>query len=97
MFVLPNPELSDLPAAAAFGPDSLVVAGSVLDEDENATHARMWVPRLALDGAHLSPAIICSSDTAEAEAARRPRSPTAYIATSRLIRPILPAKPLSPG
>ncbi|MCY0987245.1 hypothetical protein OV203_08930 [Nannocystis sp. ILAH1] len=48
-FVLPNPELSDLPAAAAFGPDFLVVAGSVLDEVEDATHGRMWVRRLALD------------------------------------------------
>ncbi|MFY0539889.1 DUF4215 domain-containing protein [Nannocystis pusilla] len=48
VFVLPNPELSDLPAAAAFGPDFLVVAGSVFDE-QDTTHARMWVRRLALD------------------------------------------------
>ncbi|PCC73031.1 Myxococcus cysteine-rich repeat-containing protein [Nannocystis exedens] len=49
VFALTNPDLFDLPVAGAFGPDFLVVAGQVLDEVEDTTHARMWVRRLALD------------------------------------------------
>lgn len=49
-FPAAQPSMADFAAAAAFGPDFLVVAGHLVTEQDDSTHASAWVRRIALDG-----------------------------------------------